>query len=67
MDRVEIGGVPVGEGFWKRGNFSGDNIWANGTRMAPFDQEVSPQVTQNCQIYRYIVYQTCFGVKFFFI
>lgn len=41
VDGNEFGTVPVGEGFWKRGNFSGENIWASGTKMAPFDQEVS--------------------------
>lgn len=40
VDRVEIGTVPAGDGFWKRGKFEGDNIWASGTKMAPFDQEV---------------------------
>lgn len=24
----------------KRGGFKGENIWANGTAMAPFDEEV---------------------------
>lgn len=27
------------QGFWKLGEFQGDNIWKNGTNMAPFDQE----------------------------
>lgn len=41
IDDVETGTVPVGDGFWARGKFTGDNIWANATKMAPFDQEVS--------------------------
>jgi beta-glucanase (GH16 family) len=31
--------VEANDGFWKRGGFQGANIWANGSRMAPFDQE----------------------------
>lgn len=41
IDGTELGFIPVGEGFWKRGGFSGDNIWASATNMAPFDQEVN--------------------------
>lgn len=40
IDGNEIGYIPVGDGFWKRGGFKGENIWASGTKMAPFDQEV---------------------------
>lgn len=40
LDGQELGFVAVGDGFWQRGGFSGDNIWATGTKMAPFDQEV---------------------------
>lgn len=40
VDGREIGRVPVNDGFWVRGNFKGENIWANATKMAPFDQEV---------------------------
>lgn len=40
VDGHEIGKVPVENGFWSRGKFSGDNIWSNATKMAPFDQEV---------------------------
>ncbi|XP_031626730.1 beta-1,3-glucan-binding protein-like [Contarinia nasturtii] len=39
IDGTELGFADVGEGFWKRGGFSGDNIWASGTKMAPFDEE----------------------------
>lgn len=35
-----VGYVPAGEGFWKRGGFQGQNIYASGTKMAPFDEEV---------------------------
>lgn len=41
IDGHEIGKVPVNDGMWARGKFMGENIWANGTKMAPFDQEVS--------------------------
>lgn len=41
VDRIEIGFVPVGDGFWKRCNFHGENIWTSGTNMAPFDEKVS--------------------------
>lgn len=40
LDDVQIGHVPVDEGFWKRGRFDGENIWASASKMAPFDQEV---------------------------
>lgn len=40
LDGIQYGYVPVGDGFWKRGNFTGDNIWKSGTKMAPFDEEV---------------------------
>ncbi|XP_055322082.1 beta-1,3-glucan-binding protein-like [Sitodiplosis mosellana] len=39
VDRVEIGFVPVAGGFWNRGDFQGNDIWASGTKMAPFDEE----------------------------
>lgn len=40
FDQSEIGFVAVGEGFWQRGGFSGENIWSGNSKMAPFDQEV---------------------------
>lgn len=40
IDQIEIGFVDVGEGFWKRGGFSGENIWPEDSKMAPFDREV---------------------------
>lgn len=40
LDDVEWGNVSVENGFWERGRFNGENIWATGTPMAPFDQEV---------------------------
>lgn len=40
LDGQQVGHVPVADGFWKRGRFEGENIWATGTKMAPFDQEV---------------------------
>lgn len=39
VDREKIGAV--GDGFWKRGKFQGNDIWASGTKLAPFDQEVN--------------------------
>lgn len=41
LDGIEYGSVPVGDGFWKRGHFPGDDIWKSGTKMAPFDEEVT--------------------------
>lgn len=40
VDGTEIGFAAVDEGFWNRGKFTGDNIWASASKMAPFDQEV---------------------------
>lgn len=40
-DDKEIFKVDAGDGFWARGNFSGENIWKNGTKMAPFDEQVN--------------------------
>lgn len=31
--------VEANSGFWDRGGFHGNNIWAGQHRMAPFDQE----------------------------
>lgn len=41
VDGAKIGYVPAGDGFFARGKFTGDNIWKIGTKMAPFDEEVS--------------------------
>lgn len=41
VDDTEIAFVSTGDGFWKRGGFNGDDIWSSGTKIAPFDQEVS--------------------------
>lgn len=40
VNGIEIGFASVDNGFWKRGEFVGKNIWINGTKMAPFDEEV---------------------------
>lgn len=40
IDDIEFGNVPVENGFWQRGKFKGENIWASASKMAPFDQEV---------------------------
>lgn len=39
-DGVQVGIVSVGDGFWQRAGFHGENIWKSGTKMAPFDEEV---------------------------
>lgn len=44
IDGVELGFANVGDGFWNRGGFSGDNIWAQATKMAPFDEEVMNKI-----------------------
>lgn len=41
VDDKEVGIIPAGDGFWSRGKFEGDDIWSNGTKMAPFDEEVN--------------------------
>lgn len=40
LDDRQVGEILVGNGFWRRGGFPGDNIWASGSAMAPFDREV---------------------------
>ena len=32
--------IPPLAGFWELGGFQGNNIWINGTILAPFDQNV---------------------------
>jgi beta-glucanase (GH16 family) len=40
VDNELIGSVtPPAGGFWELGQFGGQNIWASGTPMAPFDQK----------------------------
>jgi beta-glucanase (GH16 family) len=40
VDNQLIGSVsPPQGGFWQLGGFTGNNIWASGSRMAPFDQK----------------------------
>lgn len=43
IDGREAGRIDVGNGFWARGEniFNGENIWANASKAAPFDQFVS--------------------------
>lgn len=48
IDDTEIGDIPVQNGFWKRGNFNGHNIWSLGNEMAPFDQEVKFKILVYC-------------------
>ena len=43
MDYQDLGTVtPPAGGFWELGGLGGNNIWAGGNKMAPFDQPVSP-------------------------
>lgn len=51
VDGTQLGFVEVGEGFWKRGGFNGDDIWKSGTKMAPFDEEVSCFLLRLTNIY----------------
>merc|ERR1712121_340133 len=39
VDNQEIMRVQNGQSFWQFGGFGGNNIWASGNKMAPFDQE----------------------------
>lgn len=39
IDGNLVGTVDAGRGFFERGGFSGNNPWAAGSIMAPFDQE----------------------------
>jgi len=39
IDDARIGAVqPPDGGFWELGGFQGENIWSDGSKMAPFDQ-----------------------------
>lgn len=40
IDNSWVGTIPAGDGFHARGQFEGQNIWAGGDIMAPFDNEV---------------------------
>merc|ERR1719383_1460826 len=40
IDDVQTGEVsPPEGGFWEYGEFEGDNLWEEGSKMAPFDQD----------------------------
>lgn len=47
LDEKETGTIPVGDGFWQRGGFKGENIWKDASKMAPFDQEVTSMASPN--------------------
>lgn len=47
IDSREVGVVEVGEGFWARYPFQGENPWINGSKAAPFDQQVSIEFLSN--------------------
>lgn len=49
VDGQQIGSmVPPAGGFWQLGGFSGRNIWASGSKMAPFDKPVSTYIYIYC-------------------
>lgn len=39
LDGQVRGTFPTGDGYFKQGNFNGDNPWAHAGKDAPFDQE----------------------------
>lgn len=39
VDNQLILDVEADGGFWAKGGFSGNNLWASGSKMAPFDQD----------------------------
>lgn len=41
VDGRKVGVVEVGDGFYSRYPFHGPNPWVNGTKAAPFDQQVN--------------------------
>lgn len=43
VDGVLLRQIEVGDGFWARGRFPGENIWTNSL-MGPFDQEFVIQI-----------------------
>jgi len=48
VDGQQIGQVnPPSGGFWQLEGFSGNNIWASGSKMAPFDKPVSRELIVN--------------------
>lgn len=40
VDDELVGTISTDDGYYKRGNFSGPNIWESGMLDAPFDQPV---------------------------
>lgn len=40
IDGNWIGNIDTGDGYFARGQFTGDNPWINGGKDAPFDKEV---------------------------
>jgi hypothetical protein len=64
IDNVETGRVaPPNGGFWELGNFSSTltNIWANGTKMAPFDHEVSDKSLLLLKMRNYLKFDSFFS------
>ena len=43
VDNRLMGVIKTGDGYYRRGKFSGHNPWAKGGRDAPFDKEVSSE------------------------
>lgn len=40
IDKIQIGFAKVGDGFWKRGNFEGKNIWTEGILIEIISNEI---------------------------
>lgn len=38
VDNENMMNIPIWESFWQKGGFGGHNIWAQGSKAAPFDQ-----------------------------
>lgn len=45
VDDVDVGTLKMNTSFWDLGGFNNyfENPWSSGSKMAPFDQEVSRQ------------------------
>lgn len=65
VDGTEIGYVAADKGFWKRGDFTGNDIWESTTKMAPFDEEVN-EVYSNIKLNTFFSNICLFSVLFKF-
>lgn len=66
IDNSWLGTIPAGDGFHERGRFDPPNIWATGSIMAPFDEEVIFKMCFMCQhLIKYIcIFLVLFYYKF---